>query len=271
MLVEVGAMKTWFLWVLLSSVTGSPLLSAGVVLAAVWAMDRFTVGVLPSPLRALKRWQRASSLERLLRTNPHDRRARFELAELRVGRRRYAGAVEVLKPNLEAGDEDVATLYVLGVAYLGTGDARRGELLLEEAEKLEPGYGMGAIPLARGRFRLERGDAAGAVEALERFCAARQGTVEGRVLLAQALERSGRAQEAARKREEAWREYVAAPGFQRRRERLWAWRARPSRPLAYGVALLAALGLGFGLLQRVGAEMVVADAPPPGEELPLEE
>ncbi len=45
-------------------------------------------------------------------------------------------------------------------------------------------------------------------------------------------------------RDEAWKDYVSAPGFQRRRERGWAWRARPCRPLAY--AALAALVLGLG-------------------------
>ena len=38
-------------------------------------------------------------------------------------------------------------------------------------------------------------------------------------------------------RDEAWNEYVSAPRFQRRKERLWAWRARPSRPATYAIAL----------------------------------
>jgi hypothetical protein len=38
---------------------------------------------------------------------------------------------------------------------------------------------------------------------------------------------------------------VAAPGFQRRKERKWAWRARPSRPLIYLTALLAGLFLFY--------------------------
>lgn len=243
--------NSWLLWMVLSSLTGSPVLSGVLVLAFLWVAERYTVGVLPSPFRALKRWQRASHLERQLQANPHDRRARYELADLWVARRKYAAAAAVLKPNLEAGDEDVATLFLLGVAYLGAGDAARGELLLDEAEKLEPGYQMGAIDLARGRFRLARGDAKGAVEALERLRAARPGTVEGRVLLASALERSGKDGEAALLREEAWKEYVAAPGFQRRRERLWAWRARPSRPIAYGVMALVAMALGFTLVSRM--------------------
>jgi tetratricopeptide (TPR) repeat protein len=243
--------SSWLLYILLSLLTGNPLLAVVLVFVFIWVADRFTVGVLPSPFRAVKRWQRASHLERVLQGNPHDRRARYELADLWVGRRKYAAAVEVLKPNLEAGDDDVGTLFLLGVAYLGAGDAARGELLLEEAAKVDPAYQMGAIDLERGRWRLARGDVKGAKEALERLRAARPGTVEGRVLLARALDRGGQDGEAALVREEAWKEYVAAPGFQRRRERLWAWRARPSRPLAYGVALAVALALGFSVMSRV--------------------
>ncbi|HEX8821266.1 MAG TPA: tetratricopeptide repeat protein [Archangium sp.] len=243
--------STWLVYILLSGLTRSPVLSAVLVLGFLWVADRYSVGILPSPFRALKRWQRASYLERLLGTNPHDRRARYELADLWVARGRYAAAVEVLKPNLEAGDDDVATLYLLGVAYLGAGEVARGELLLEEAAKQEPGYQMGAIDLERGRWRLARKDLKGAREALERLRVARPGTVEGRVLLARAMDADGRDADAALVREEAWKEYVAAPSFQRRRERLWAWRARPGRPLAYGAALLVAFALGFSVMSRV--------------------
>ncbi|WP_434387205.1 tetratricopeptide repeat protein [Melittangium boletus] len=243
--------KGWLLWMLLARLTGSPVLSALVVLGALWLLDRATVGVLPRPMRALARWRRASQLQRTLHTNPHDRRARAELADLYVGWGRHAAAVEVLKPNLEAGDEDVATLYLLGVAYLGSGDKARGELLLDEAEKLDARYQMGAIDLERGRHRLARGDFPGAIEALGRLREARPGTVEGRVLLARALDRAGRDADGALMREEAWREYTAAPSFQRRRERLWAWRARPSRPLLYGGALVVGLVLVGTVLTRL--------------------
>ena len=244
-------MKGWLLWMVLSRLTGSPVGSALVVLAGLWLLDRATVGVLPRPFRALARWRRASALERTLAANPHDRRARYELADLWVGWGRSARAVDVLKPNLEAEEDDVPTLFLLGVAYLGTGDKARGELLLDEASKREPTHQMGAIDLERGRYRLQRGEFQGAIEALERLRAARPGTVEGRVLLARALAGVGRDGEGALVREEAWKEYTAAPRFQRRRERLWAWRARPSRPLAYGALLVGGLVLGGALLSRL--------------------
>ncbi|MFP2934068.1 hypothetical protein ACLESO_54875, partial [Pyxidicoccus sp. 3LG] len=196
-------MSKWMLWMFLTLLTGSPLLSLGLVLVIILVADRFTLQVLPSPVRLLKRFQRAGYLAGTILTNPHERRARHELADIRVAQKRYAEAVDILKPNLEAGDEDVDTLYLLGVAYLGAGDAQRGELLLDEAEKLDANHQLGAIHLERGRFRLKRGDAKGAVEALERFCTVRHGSVEGRYLLSQALARAGRADDAKRMREQA--------------------------------------------------------------------
>jgi tetratricopeptide (TPR) repeat protein len=244
-------MSKWMLWMLLTLLTGSPLLSLGLMLVFVFVADHFTWQLLPSPVRLVKRFQRAGHLAGVILTNPHERRARHELADIRVEQKRYAEAVDILKPNLEAGDEDVDTLYLLGVAYLGAGDAQRGELLLDEAEKLDADFKLGAIHLERGRFRLKRGDVKGAVEALERFCAVRQGSVEGRFLLAQALEKAGRADEAKRMRELAWADYVVAPRFQRRRERKWAWRARPSRPLMYAAALAVVLATVGAVVSRM--------------------
>ncbi|NTX05198.1 hypothetical protein [Myxococcus sp. CA040A] len=245
-------MSKWMLWMFLTLLTGSPLLSLGLVIVFIFVADRFTWRLLPSPVRMFKRFQRAGELAGTILTNPHERRARHELADIRVEQKRYDEAVDILKPNLEAGDEDVDTLYLLGVAYLGSGDARRGELLLDEAANLDAGYRQGAIDLERGRFRLKRGEVKGAIEALERFCATRLGSVEGRYLLARALAKDGRAADAARMRELAWGEYVAAPGFQRRRERRWAWLSRPSRPLTYAVLLALVLGTGAAVANQLG-------------------
>jgi tetratricopeptide (TPR) repeat protein len=248
-------MSTWMMWMIVTALTGRPLLSLALVFAAVWAMDRFTLGVLPRPLRIIHRWRRAGQLERMLLANTHDRRARFELAELRVGHKRYKAAVELLKPNLEAGDDDVDTLFLTGVAFLGAGEVAKGELLLDEAAKLNPDYRQGSIELERGRLRLANGDAKGAVEALERFVKGRHGSIEGRVLLAKAMDKAGRDADAALMRDEAWKDYVAAPGFQRRRERMWAWRARPSRPITYAAIALLVLVLGYRALSQLQPPM----------------
>jgi tetratricopeptide (TPR) repeat protein len=258
-------MSTWMLWMIVSLFTGRPLLSLVLVFGLVWALDRFTLQALPRPLRIIYRWRRMGQLERTLMNNTHDRKARFELAELRVGQGKYAAAVELLRPNLEAGDDDVDTLFLLGVAYLGAGDKAKGELLLDEAAKMNPDYRQGSIDLERGRLRLANGDAKGAVEALERFVKGRHGSIEGRVLLAKALDKAGRDADAALMRDEAWKDYVAAPGFMRRRERMWAWRARPSRPITYAAIALLVLFLAAQALSGIQPPMDPSSDPYAGD------
>ena len=226
---------------ILASITGSPVGSAAAIVIFWFVTDRFTLGILPDPYRAVQRWQRTNSLERTLLVNPHDRRARSELAEHYVARKKYQRAMDVLRPNIEAGDEDPAMLFTMGVACLGAGHAPQGEKLLGHVEELDPRFRVGEVELARGTFRLDRKDYAGAKDALEKLITARKGTVEGRVKLAAALEGLNDDGKAALLKDEAWAEYVASPGFQRRKERKWAWRARPSRPLTYLTAVLVGL------------------------------
>ena len=240
-------MSQWLIWIILTSVTGSPLGSAVILILFWFAVDRFTLGVLPDPWRWVSRRRREGKLERTLLSNPHDRQAARELAELLVLRGKHARAVALLKPNLEAGDDDTATLFTMGVACMGAGHQEQGEKLIAHLAEDKPDFRVGELEFALGRARLKRGDFKGAKESLQRAVAIRRGTVEGRVLLSRAM--IGLADEpgAAMVRDDAWNEYLSAPGFQRRKERLWAWRARPSRPITY--AALAVIGLAiFGRL-----------------------
>src|SRR5690242_13374537 len=99
----------WIVWLLVSLLTGSPLGALVVVLAATFLLDRFTLRFVPSPSRAIARLRRAGELRRTLAVNPHDRRARLELADLLLARR-PAEAARLARANVEAGDEDAATL-----------------------------------------------------------------------------------------------------------------------------------------------------------------
>lgn len=236
-------MSKFFIWYLLARVTGSPILSAIGLLLFYWAIDRYTLGVLPDPFRFINLIRKQWRLETHLQHVPHDRKARTDLAELYLQRKKYAKAVEVLRPNLEAGDDDAATVFDMGVACLGAGHTTQGEKLLAHALEMQPDFRVGEIHLALGRWRLQRGDFAGAKQALEKLLDAREGSVEGRVLLSRALEGLKDDGAAALLRDQAWAEYTHAPRFQRRRERLWAWRARPSRPLMYATALALVLFL----------------------------
>ncbi|MFO0582302.1 MAG: hypothetical protein U0229_08525 [Anaeromyxobacter sp.] len=251
---------SWLLWILLSWITGSPV-TAALVLLAVWFFgDRVTFRLLPDPLRWWRRGARRGELERTLSANPSDRRARFELAQLLLDARRPAPALEVLRPNLEAGDEDVHTAFLYGVLLDRTGQHAEAERVLGLARSLEPGYRLGEIDLELGRARLGKGDLAGARDALVALVSARPGTVQGRYLLAKALDGLGDPAGAARAREEAWREYAALPRFKRAEERPYAWRIRPWRPALVAVVVLVVAALGV-------MAMTSAPARPRAEDL----
>ncbi len=243
-------MSQWMLWVLLSWVTGSPL-TALLVIVVLWLLgDRVTFRVLPDPLRGVQRWRRIGELRRTLADNPHDRRARLELANLLLDARRPGQAAEVLAPNVEAGDDDVHTSYAMGAALARTGAWDRAVPFLAAARAREPNFRMGEIDLEEGRMRVKRGDAAGARAPLERLVADRPGTVEGRYWLARALDALGDRGAAARVRDDAWREYVALPRFRRQHERRYAWRIRPSRPALVAAILVAVLVVLLGVASQ---------------------
>ena len=237
-------MSSYWWWLILSEVTGNPILALVLLFVGGWALDQFTLGILPSPLRAWRRFERTGKLQRELVINPSNRKTRFELADLLCDQRRFGKALEVLKANVAAGDDDAATMYLMGVAAYGSGHPKEAETFLGEAQGSDPEYRMGAIFLEQGRGRLANGDAAGAKAALEELVKRRKGTVQGRVLLARACAATGDSARAGELRKQAWVEYASSPRFVQRQERWWAWRLQPWRP---ALLVVAAAALAFGM------------------------
>lgn len=250
-------MSGWLQWMILARLTGSPIGSAIALLLFWFVVDRFTLGVLPDPLRPLMRWRRRLRVEKMLAQNPHDGRSRLELAQLYVERGRGKAAVEVLRPTFDNGADDIQSVFTMGEACLQAGFVEQGEKLLAHAEELDDDFRVGEVFLVRGRYRLARGDFAGAKTALETFVKLRTGTVQGRYLLAKANAGLGDDATAALLKDEAWKEFTLAPRFQRRLERIWAWRARPSRPATY----LLIFVLVFGFFATVVAPKMNALSP----------
>lgn len=242
-------MTKWMSWLLLTMLTGSPLVSLVIIIAFWLVLDRFTLQILPDPLQGFARTKRARRLVGTIEHNPHDRRARRELAEIYVQQRRFAKADEMIRYNLEAKEEDPSTLFVAGVAKAGLRQREEAEKLFGRLREKEAGYRMNAIDLELGRMYLTLSEYERAVEALERLCLARPGSVEGKALLARALAKKGDAAKAKEVGAAAWKDYASAPGFQKRKERYWAWRLQPWRPALYGLILMAVvftLGQIFG-------------------------
>jgi tetratricopeptide (TPR) repeat protein len=242
--------QTWILWYLISALTGNPIGALLALLLIGWLGDRFSFRLFPRPWRALARWQRAQELRRVLSTNPHDRRARLELADL-VLARDPAEAAALTRSNIEAGDEDPDTVFLFGAALARCGERSQAEHVLARLREQAPEFRLDEADLELGRLRLRQGDFAGAREALERLVAARPGTVEGRWYLVRALEGLGEREAGRRMRLEGWREYKTLPRFRRREERGFAMRLRPAR---------AALVIGLALAAIVAVVLAAASA-----------
>lgn len=230
-------MSGYLMWILLSALLGNPLIAAALVLGFFFFSGRYAFAA-PPPLRLWRQSQRAAVLDRQLADNPHNRAARFERAELYLLRGRYQRAAEILRPNLSQ-DDDNDTFFVMGVASYGSLDRELGEKLLTTVAERAPNFRYGAPLLELGRYRLANGDAANARPLLERYCQLNSSSVEGRVLLSRACE--GEAALAAR--QDAWKVYTSLPRFQRRKERLWAYRANPTRAGVVIGIVVALIGL----------------------------
>lgn len=230
-------MSGYLIWILLSALTGNPLIAGALVLAFVFFSGRYAFAA-PPPMRLWQQYQRGAALDRQLDDNPHNRAARFERAELYLLRNRYERAAEILRPNL-ALDDDNDTLFVMGVASYGKGDRELGEKLLTTVAERAPTFRYGAALLELGRFRMLTGDNANARTLLERYCALNSSSVEARVLLARACQ----GEAAIRARQEAWKVYRGLPRFQRRKERLWAYRANPARAGVVLGIIVALIGI----------------------------
>ena len=231
-------------------ITGNPLAAAVLLLLGYAVADWYTFGFLRGVARTVRNLQRAPRLGRQIAVNPHDRRARIELGEILIEQGRFARAIEVLRPAAQQDPHDLSSLYPLGIACLHTGRVEEGELFLREVHGADPEFRLGRAMLEIGADRLRRGDAKGAVEPLSRYVDAHPHRVEGHYLHSRALRRSGERAGAERARRIAWEEYETALPYQRRLERRWAWRARPSRPLFYGAAACVAVLLFAAATKR---------------------
>lgn len=231
----------FLVWISASIILGNPLLAAIIVVALYWTLDRYTLGLLPDPLRLFSRWRRLSGCNRRLRVNSHDRKARLDKAEVLLELGWPKASLETVRYNIDAGDRDAYTLFIAGQAAFGSGDAVIGERLLELVRKDNPTFAQNRVDLELGRGQLNSKNFLAAQTALERFVSARSSAIEGNLLLSRAYAGLGKKPAASAARTAAWAAYQEAPGFLKRRERLWAWRANPIRPILY---LSAALCLG---------------------------
>jgi len=244
-------MNNWISFSILWMLTGSPVAAAVVLLAAYAIADWYTFGFLRGVARAVAGFQRGRRLRLVLLHNPHDRKARADLGEILLSQRRFERAIEVVKPLADADPHDLRALFLLGIACLATGRVEHGELFLSTIDNADPAFRDGEALLELARWRVRR-RAASAADPLRKYLESHPHHVEARFLLASAHQMAGDEPAAALERSRCWQEYETELPYQRRRDRLWGWRARPSRPLLYAAVACGALVVFSAALRKSG-------------------
>jgi tetratricopeptide (TPR) repeat protein len=216
----------FFLFALLSWITGNPLLALLVIIA-------LTVpGWLAGSRYAwrFQRWVRAQGeagrLRRTLAMNPHDVKARTDLGAILVRHGRFREARAELEQAMPRPDDLPEANYAIGLCLLHDGEVEKGRELVERALSLNPKFGYGEPHIKLGDSRAERGEWQEAVERYRQATGIHSSSVEGWFKLGQAMERLGKRDEARAALQEAIASYRNAPWYQRSEGRPWFFRAR---------------------------------------------
>jgi tetratricopeptide (TPR) repeat protein len=218
-------MSRFFLFALLTWITGNPLLAVVVIvllsLPGWWAGSRWAFRLS----RKVRSWGEAGRLRRALAINPHDAKARTDLGAMLARQGRFREARAELEQAWPRVDDLPEANYYLGLSLMNDGEIERGRALVEKALSLNPRFGYGEPYLRLGDFRAERREWA---QAAERYCQATEiygSSVEGWSKLGQALSESGRRDEAQAALREALASYRTAPWYRRAEDRAWKRRA----------------------------------------------
>ncbi len=152
---EVGR---FFLFALLTWITGNPILAILVIIALSlpgwWAGSRYAWKLS----RRMRSWGEAGRLRRLLGVNPHDVKARTELGAILTKQGRYREARAELEQAMPRADDLPEANYSLGLCLLHDGEVEKGRELVEKALVLNPKFGYGEPYLRLGDFRADRGE-----------------------------------------------------------------------------------------------------------------
>ena len=216
----------YFIFYLLTLLTGNPLLFLIVLLLLTGLLDRQFFGFFPDLTHYFKREKEIRRLSRVIAINPNDVSAQLSLGRAYI----QNGKTEKAIPHLEAAfprmREMPEALFYLGRAYLKTGRREEGKNLLLEALRIDTRILYGEGHLRLGEAYLEEKEYQKAATCFESFCMIHTSSSEGYYQMALAQAGLGKVEEARKSFQRAIEVFRISPRFKKRLDRKWAWKAR---------------------------------------------
>jgi predicted Zn-dependent protease len=218
-----GYWTYYLIWILVAYGARHPWLALGAVVF--FALRRF----IPDPLVWLQTSGRIRRLRQQIEANQANVTARRDLAVIYLQRLRPRTALKLLDEARQREPKDAELLYLTGLAKLRAGDAKGAIEPLVAAVDIDPRVRFGEPYLVAAEALVKLGILEEAADALHRYTHANTSSVEGRVRLALLERRRGdrnAAKEALREALSTWRQ---VPGYRRRKELRWWFRAQWAR------------------------------------------
>lgn len=215
-------LKGFFLYYLLSALTGNPLLAFIIIIIVYILLDKAYLGLLPNFSAPFRRNGRITNLLSLIKVNPANADAAQELGTLYFEKKNYSRALEYFEMAHEKVKTSARLYLYLGMTYMELGQSDQGKKALDKAVELDrkTGHGLPYIYLLRYELNRSVGDPetlTGLEQEFERFANTENFFRMGRV-----YKHAGRLQEASEVFNLALKEYAYVPKTLRRIHRKWA-------------------------------------------------
>lgn len=216
------------LFLLLSWVTGNPLIAIIIILAVVYFLDRRYVGIMPSIAKPFRRSSKIRKLRTQLASSPFDVSSKRELARLLIESKKYAEAHKLLEEAREASEDSAEYWSDLGAASIGLQQLQDGEQQMLQALRLNERvkYGQPYLQLATA---FKDKDPQKALDYASKFGEIQSSSSEAYYLLGSLYQSLGRKDEARQALGESISIYRSLPKYKKRHERGWALRSAIKR------------------------------------------
>lgn len=150
-------MNKFFIFVLLSYLTGNPLLVLVIMLLAIFFIERRYVGILPDIFEPWRRAKRIRQLKKDIAVNPANAESYLELGEAYFRQGKYESALVFLENASGKMEGHPLFHFYLGASYYRCGRINEGIEEIEKAIKANPKVSLGEPYAYLVRIYLEEG------------------------------------------------------------------------------------------------------------------